>query len=274
MFFTYYTADDMRKLIVFTIHIIVAVYLTQAEAIDWSENYFPFDTAAMGTGGTFTRTVFSQRLSPALSENDEYAASTAFLPDINVYYFAVSKYDITADLFYYRWGKEDWRDENGALLGDFYASDYSFSLGYTRTFGIFRPALQIRYQVKEIGNTQFTVWKIAPSCVVSYKNILAGASWLDPAANIISVFGSYDAQYAELSARVDYDEDIIAGFGAKIFLTQSRIASVSLGMNDGHLTSGLILTNSALSFSYGVSFIEEGFTVHNFGLHYRLRGEQ
>lgn len=255
----------MKKYIL--VLILITLYYSAVNAdVDWSSAYFPFDTAALSTGGTFTETVLSQRLSPALATDHSFAVSTAFFDDIHIYYIAGAWKRITFDSYYYRWGSEEWRDGEGALLGEFYSADYSFAAGYSHAFGAIIPALQLRLLYKEIGAVRKNALQVSPSIIYKEKNITGGISLLDPVHTVWSAFGSWDVGYARLSLRTDYAEEFLAYFGGTFYLTSQRNAQLSLGVYDGQFSSGFSLTRGAVGFSYAVLFHTAGLTTHSFGI--------
>lgn len=265
MFFTYYTAGDMKK---YSIIVLIGlwIYLPVSAESDWSTAYFPYDTAALSAGGTFTESTFSQRLSPALAGRHSFAASTAFFDDIHIYYIGGSWQKITFDSYYYRWGSEEWRDTDGSLLGEFYSADYSFSIGYSMDFGAVHPALQVRLHYKEIGSSRKNTIIVSPSVVYKKNPLLLGLTLLDPTENMWAGYGSWDLGYALLSLRTDYADEMLHFFGTTFFLTTQRSAECSLGLYDGQFTSGFSLSKNTLEFSYAVLFHSAGFTTHSFGI--------
>ncbi len=255
----------MKKYII--IHILLAIGCISVNAdADWSENYFPYDTAALASGGTFTSSPLSQRLSPALAISTEFGATTAFVQDVHVYYIAASVRSFSFDAYYYRWGSEEWRDSDGTLLGEYYAGDYSFAAGYNHRIGAFNPALQIRVHYKEIGAVSATAFRIAPSVTYAHRTFLGGISWIDPTDGIWAVFGAYDLGYARLSLRTDYDNDFIPFFGSTFFLTSQRNATLALGLYDGHFSTGFSLTKNTITFHYALLLHNAGLTTHSFGI--------
>ncbi len=260
------------KYFVIIIFVFFSISSVIAEEIDWSENYFPFSAEILSSGNTFTEDLSANYISPALNDSSTMYFSTSFLQSNTQVYYIVYKYSyLTFDLFYYDWNKIEYRDETGNDLGYYYASNYSSSISYTRSYKSFTGGLQVRYNLKEIGDLIKDNISFMP--YISYRSdyFTVGGSIKNIKLDSYLLYGGFHYNFIKVKMRLDYfNNEYKLNYGFDFYLNDNDNYVLFLGVADNKYTAGFGIKSRNIKFNYGFMLENEQIFINNFSIKLKL----